>query len=93
MKQILVNPKEGKIILEDVPAPLCKDNSVSIQVQYSLISSGTELASFRHLTFSDNTIIYLFYMYYLDRDEILRFESKRQVEKKSNYEKEVKVND
>lgn len=47
MKQILVNPKEGKIILEDVPAPLCKDNGVLIRVHYSLISTGTELASFR----------------------------------------------
>jgi len=26
MKQILVNPKEEKIILEDVPAPLCKED-------------------------------------------------------------------
>jgi predicted dehydrogenase len=47
MKQILVNPKEGKIILDEVPAPLCKDNGVLIPVQYSLISTGTELASFR----------------------------------------------
>ena len=47
MKQILVNPKEEKIILEDVPAPLCKDKGVLIRVHYSLISTGTELASFR----------------------------------------------
>jgi len=31
MKQILLNPKEGEIILEDVPALLCKDNDVLIQ--------------------------------------------------------------
>ena len=47
MKQILINPKERKIITGDVPAPLCKDEGVLIQVQYSLISTGTELASFK----------------------------------------------
>ena len=47
MKQIVVNPKEKKVLLEDVPAPLCKDNGVLIQVHHSLISTGTELASFR----------------------------------------------
>lgn len=36
MKQILVNPKEGKIILEDVLAPLCKDKGVLIR-QYFVI--------------------------------------------------------
>ena len=47
MKQILVNPKEKKVLLEDIPTPLCKDEGVLIQVHYSLISTGTELASFR----------------------------------------------
>jgi threonine dehydrogenase-like Zn-dependent dehydrogenase len=48
MKQILVNPKDKKAFLEDVPAPLCNDNGVLIQVHYLLISTGTELASFTH---------------------------------------------
>lgn len=47
MKQILINTKEGKVQLENVPAPLCKDDGVLIQVRYSLISTGTELASFK----------------------------------------------
>ena len=47
MKQILVNGKLQKVVIEDVPAPMLKDNGVLIQVQYSLISTGTELASFR----------------------------------------------
>ena len=50
MKQILLNPKDKKAVLEDVPAPLCNDNGVLIQVHYLLISTGTELASFRRLT-------------------------------------------
>ena len=37
MKQILVNPKGGKIILDDVPAPLCKDKGVLIQWLYFVI--------------------------------------------------------
>ena len=47
MKQILINPKKKKILLDDIPAPLCKDEGVLIQVYYSLISTGTELSSFR----------------------------------------------
>ena len=47
MKQILLNLKDRKAVLEDVPAPLCKDNGVLIQVRHLLISTGTELASFR----------------------------------------------
>jgi len=47
MKQILINPKLGQVILEEVPAPILKDKGVLVQVQYSLISSGTELASFK----------------------------------------------
>lgn len=47
MKQILINSKTKKIILEEIPAPICKDEGVLIRTQYSLISTGTELAPFR----------------------------------------------
>jgi len=42
MKQILV--KQGKIIVEEVPAPMVNKNSVLVEVQFSLISTGTEMA-------------------------------------------------
>ena len=53
MKQILVNPKEGKIILEDVPAPLCKDNDVLIQyfVFFKII-----ISTFGSSTCAQNTL-------------------------------------
>ena len=57
MKQIMVDPKEGTIILEDVPAPLCDENKVLIHVKYSLISTGTELAAFRQTDEHDRSIL------------------------------------
>src|SRR5208283_853781 len=41
MKQVFFHATIGPII-EDVPAPVCLDYGVLVQVQYSLISSGTE---------------------------------------------------
>ncbi|MDP3392416.1 bi-domain-containing oxidoreductase [Sediminibacterium sp.] len=42
MKQIIQNLKNGKTILEDVPAPLVKSGHVLIQTHRSLVSLGTE---------------------------------------------------
>lgn len=42
MKQVLV--KKGQIIVEEVPAPMVDNNSVLVEVRYSLISTGTESA-------------------------------------------------
>lgn len=50
MKQIFINSKDKRAFLEEVPAPLCADTGVLIQVHYLLISTGTELASFRRPT-------------------------------------------
>jgi len=42
MKQVLL--KKGEIVIEEVPAPILKENSVLIKVAYSVISPGTELS-------------------------------------------------
>ncbi len=42
MKQVLL--KRGEVIVEEVPAPIVKDNSVLVQVAYSCISTGTEIS-------------------------------------------------
>jgi predicted dehydrogenase/threonine dehydrogenase-like Zn-dependent dehydrogenase len=42
VKQVLI--KQGKAIVEDVPAPLVADRTVLVQVSYSCISVGTEMA-------------------------------------------------
>ncbi|MGB8992803.1 MAG: bi-domain-containing oxidoreductase [Desulfobaccales bacterium] len=42
MKQIIQSYKNGKITLEDVPAPACKGGGVLVQTMASLISVGTE---------------------------------------------------
>ncbi|GAB5429123.1 MAG: bi-domain-containing oxidoreductase [Devosia indica] len=42
MKQVLI--KGGGVIVEDVPAPHVGDRNVLVQVEYSCISAGTELA-------------------------------------------------
>ncbi len=47
MKQVLLNPKSKQVTIEEIPPPLLKDAGVLIQVHYSLISTGTELASLR----------------------------------------------
>lgn len=41
MKQVLVS--KGKVQVEDIPAPLLDDNSILVEVAYSLISTGTEV--------------------------------------------------
>jgi predicted dehydrogenase/threonine dehydrogenase-like Zn-dependent dehydrogenase len=45
MRQIFAN--KGKIIVEEVPEPICCDNGVLVANSYSLISSGTETASLK----------------------------------------------
>ena len=42
MKQVLL--KKGEIIVEEVPAPIVKDNNVLVRVAYSCISTGTEIS-------------------------------------------------
>ena len=42
MKQVIQSYKNGKITLEDVPAPACKGGGVLVQTVASLISVGTE---------------------------------------------------
>ena len=42
MKQVFI--KRGQVLVEEVPAPICDDNSLLVEVAYSLISSGTEAA-------------------------------------------------
>jgi len=42
MKQVLL--KKGQVIVEEVPAPIVKDNNVLVQVAYSCISTGTEIS-------------------------------------------------
>lgn len=45
MKQVLV--KQGKVVLENVPAPAEESGAVLVKVQYSCISAGTELSGIR----------------------------------------------
>ena len=47
MHQVLF--KKGKVVVEEVPAPVCGANQILVENLYSLISSGTEMSS---LTFS-----------------------------------------
>ena len=42
MKQVLL--KKGEVIVEEVPAPIIKDNNILVQVAYSCISTGTEIS-------------------------------------------------
>ncbi|MBN1265945.1 MAG: bi-domain-containing oxidoreductase [Anaerolineales bacterium] len=46
VKQVLI--KSGSAMLADVPAPLVGPDGILVEVAYSLISSGTELAGVRH---------------------------------------------
>jgi|LSQX01.3.fsa_nt_gb hypothetical protein len=41
MKQVLV--RKGRVMVEDVPAPLVGMGNVLVEVAYSLISTGTEV--------------------------------------------------
>jgi predicted dehydrogenase/threonine dehydrogenase-like Zn-dependent dehydrogenase len=43
MKQVLI--QQGKIILDDIPTPFIEDGHVLVEVAYSLISAGTEVAN------------------------------------------------
>ncbi|MEK6589905.1 MAG: bi-domain-containing oxidoreductase [Nitrospinota bacterium] len=43
MKQVLI--RRGKVVIEDVPAPLVESGEILVEVAYSLISAGTEIAS------------------------------------------------
>lgn len=43
MKQVFI--KNGRVVVDNVPAPLLDENDVLVEVAYSLISAGTELAS------------------------------------------------
>ena len=45
MKQVFA--KKGKVIVEEVTAPVCGDNEVKVQVHFSAISVGTELNTIR----------------------------------------------
>jgi len=45
MKQIFA--KKGKIVVEEVSDPICHDNGILVANSYSLISSGTEIASLK----------------------------------------------
>ncbi len=42
MKQVFI--KRGRVLIEDVPAPLLDENSILVEVAYSVISPGTELS-------------------------------------------------
>lgn len=42
MKQIVQHQRNGELVLEEVPVPLCHENGILVQVVYSLISAGTE---------------------------------------------------
>jgi len=42
MKQVLI--KKGEVVVEEVPAPIVNENSVLVEVRYSVISAGTEMA-------------------------------------------------
>ncbi|MFN8006068.1 MAG: zinc-binding dehydrogenase [Terriglobia bacterium] len=42
MKQVFI--KQGRVLVEEVPAPVADDNHLLVEVAYSLISSGTESA-------------------------------------------------
>jgi predicted dehydrogenase/threonine dehydrogenase-like Zn-dependent dehydrogenase len=42
MKQVFI--KKGKVLIEDVPVPLVEENSVLVELAFSVISPGTELS-------------------------------------------------
>jgi predicted dehydrogenase/threonine dehydrogenase-like Zn-dependent dehydrogenase len=45
VKQVLV--KQGQIVVEDIPLPLIESGTVLVQVEYSSISTGTELSGIK----------------------------------------------
>lgn len=42
MKQVVQNYRTGELLVETVPAPICKPGGVLVRVAYSLVSAGTE---------------------------------------------------
>ena len=42
MKQVLI--RKGEVMVEEIPAPLGSEDSVLVEVKYSLISVGTEIS-------------------------------------------------
>ncbi len=42
MKQVMINLKNGKVSVEDVPHPVLRDGGVLVQNHYSVVSSGTD---------------------------------------------------
>jgi predicted dehydrogenase/threonine dehydrogenase-like Zn-dependent dehydrogenase len=46
MKQVLI--KQGRAVVEDIPAPMVQPGAVLVQVERSCISSGTEMSGLRH---------------------------------------------
>ncbi len=51
MKQVLQNFKNGKLKVEDVPAPMVRPGFVLIRNHYSLISTGTEEGTVKLVSF------------------------------------------
>ena len=45
MKQVLI--KKGQAVIEEVPAPIVNENEILVQVYYSCISTGTEMAELK----------------------------------------------
>ena len=50
MKQVFI--KKGNAILREVPAPIVADNEILVQVYYSCISAGTEIAGLKNTSAS-----------------------------------------
>lgn len=44
MKQVLIDQRDGRVFVDEVPPPVADDHSVLIAVEASIISSGTERA-------------------------------------------------
>jgi polar amino acid transport system substrate-binding protein len=45
MIQVVQYQKDGRIISQEMPAPLCPENGILVETKYSLISAGTEKSS------------------------------------------------
>ena len=42
MKEVFMDVKTGKPLIQEVPAPACKKDGVLVETLYSLVSAGTE---------------------------------------------------
>ena len=47
MRQVLIN-KQGKLTVAEIPAPTVEPGKVLVKTEYSVISSGTEVATIKH---------------------------------------------